>query len=80
MSRDLEYEDMMRHQRKADRMLEAAHYRISDSPRCGNCRYFEPGFELEDANICKRVNKSLCWVVGTVSVEGICDRWKGRRE
>lgn len=75
MSEDREYDDLIRTERKAKRMLAAAHYRITIYPRCDNCEHFRAGTYNEDSAECARVNPKRRWSTGWVEATGICDEW-----
>ncbi|MDD5358211.1 MAG: hypothetical protein PHX80_03640 [Candidatus Nanoarchaeia archaeon] len=79
MSNDKEYDEMMKADRKAKRLLKQAHYRIDHGPRCWNCKNLIAGSSSEDQDECGRVNPERKYSIGWVDINGICDFWERSR-
>ena len=80
MSTDREYEDLERAERRANRILKRAHYRVIDAPRCNTCAALIPGGTIEDADQCADAAGGARWIVGVVYPDGVCDNWRPKVE
>jgi hypothetical protein len=78
MSDDPEYDDLVRQEKRAMRILKRSHYRAIDCSRCETCAAFRSGSSCEDEDQCADAMGDGHWVVGTVHTNGVCDNWRAK--
>jgi predicted Zn-ribbon and HTH transcriptional regulator len=71
---DPEYDDLVKAQKHAKRILKANHYRIIDIPAsCQCCKYSTSDY---DSGIQCSLTDNTRWEVGDVSDFGLCDKYE----